>query len=67
MKKLFLLLFLLQFTLSTFSQIKYDDGPIITTNSKSNSAKFVLVGTWGRSNITYSFQNGTNDIPNDDE
>lgn len=28
---------------------------------------FVIGGTWGRNNITYSFQNGTIDIQNNDE
>jgi len=48
-------------TLVTFSQIKYDDGPIIT------SGNFVIGGTWGRNNITFSFQNGTGDIAANDE
>lgn len=61
MKKLYSGLTALLLTVSAFSQIKYDDGPIIT------SGNFVTVGTWGRNNITFSFQNGTNDIPGTDE
>lgn len=62
MKKLYALLIAsLIFYSSALSQIKYDDGPIIT------SGNFVTVGTWGRNNISFSFQNGTNDIPNNDE
>jgi len=61
MKPLYSLITALLITLSAFSQIKYDDGPIIT------SGNFVTVGTWGRNNITFSFQNGTNDIVGDDE
>jgi len=45
----------------SFSQIKYDDGPINLGNN------FVIDGTWGRNNITYAFQAGTNDIAGDDE
>jgi hypothetical protein len=58
----FLLLTALNYS-PAFSQLKYDDGPIIT----GVSANFVTVGTWGRNNITYSFQNGTDDIPGNDE
>lgn len=60
MKRFYPLLAALIFTSTAFSQIKYDDGPIIT------SGNFVTVGTWGRNNITFSFQNGTNDIAGDD-
>lgn len=61
MKQLFSIVLLLLITSSAISQIKYDDGPIIT------SGNFVTVGTWGRNNITFSFQNGTNDIAGNDE
>ena len=61
MKSLYSLIAALLITSSVFSQIKYDDGPIITNGN------FVTVGTWGRNNITFSFQNGTNDIAGDDE
>ncbi len=61
MKKVYSLLAFLIITTTTFSQIKYDDGPIIT------SGNFVTVGTWGRNNITFSFQNGTDDIAGADE
>lgn len=61
MKNLYFLVTALILTSAAYSQVKYDDGPIIT------SGNFVTVGTWGRNNITFSFQNGTNDIPNDDE
>ncbi|MGI8583669.1 MAG: hypothetical protein ACR2KX_15835 [Chitinophagaceae bacterium] len=45
MKKIFLITIALIITSTTFSQIKYDDGPIIT------SGNFVTAGTWGRNNI----------------
>ena len=61
MKSFYSLIIALLSTLSVFSQIKYDDGPIVT------SGNFVTAGTWGRNNITFSFQNGTNDIAGDDE
>lgn len=61
MKKTYLTLFTFMLISSTFAQIKYDDGPIIT------GTNFVSVGTWGRNNITFSFQNGTNDIAGNDE
>lgn len=62
MKRIYaLLIALIIISSSAFSQIKYDDGPIIT------SGNFVTVGTWGRNNITYSFQNGTSDIIGNDE
>ncbi|MDP1810553.1 MAG: matrixin family metalloprotease [Sediminibacterium sp.] len=61
MKRIISLLSALVITSATFSQIKYDDGPIVTIGN------FVTVGTWGRNNITFSFQNGTDDIPNNDE
>lgn len=61
MKRLYSLIGALIITSSAFSQIKYDDGPIIT------SGNFVVSGTWGRNNITFSFQNGTNDIAGNDE
>ncbi len=61
MKKYLFISLVLIVTSPVFAQIKYDDGPIIT------SGNFVTVGTWGRNNITFSFQNGTNDIAADDE
>lgn len=61
MKQIFITLLLVSLFNSGFSQIKYDDGPII------NSSNFVTRGSWGRSNITFSFTNGTTDIANDDE
>jgi hypothetical protein len=42
-----------------FSQIKIDDGPIITG---APNGRYVTVRSWGRNNITYSFKNGTDDI-----
>jgi predicted Zn-dependent protease len=45
-----------------FSQLRYDDGPILT----GVSTNFVTVRSWGRNNITYSFVNGTNDMPAND-
>lgn len=61
MKNIYLLFFACFIAFSTSAQIKYDDGPIVLGND------FTLDGTWGRNNISYSFQNGTTDIPNDDE
>jgi hypothetical protein len=61
MKQIIITLLFLSLFHYGFSQIKYDDGPII------NSSNFVTRGSWGRSNITFSFANGTNDIANDDE
>ena len=61
MKRILLITIAFITTSVAFSQIKYDDGPIIT------SGNFVVSGTWGRNNITFSFQNGTNDIAGDDE
>jgi hypothetical protein len=61
MKKIYTLLTGLLIIQATYSQIKYDDGPIIT------SGNFVIRGTWGKNNISYSFQNGTNDINSTDE
>lgn len=63
MRKIYLLpvLLFLFISPSIFSQLRYDDGPIIVGNN------FVTVGTWGRNNITFSFQNGTNDIAGSDE
>jgi hypothetical protein len=63
MKKIYLLLIAIAGTISSFAQLRYDDGPIIE-GARSN---FVTVGSWGRSNITFSFQNGTTDIANSDE
>lgn len=61
MKKIYILIGTIIVTSTGFSQIKYDDGPIIT------SGNFVVSGDWGKSNISYSFQNGTTDILNNDE
>jgi hypothetical protein len=61
MKKLYFGLAALLITVAAFSQIKYDDGPIIT------GGNFVISGDWGRNNLTFSFQNGTNDIAGNDE
>jgi predicted Zn-dependent protease len=43
------------------SQIKYDDGAIVTGQN------FVTVRAWDHTNLTYFFQNGTNDIAGNDE
>ena len=61
MRKLYIILTSFVISTTAFSQIKYDDGPIVSGNN------FVISGTWGRNNISYSFQNGTNDIANNDE
>lgn len=61
MNKILYLLIALTIGITGYSQIKYDNGPIIV------GSNFTTVGTWGRSNISFSFQNGTADIPNDDE
>ncbi len=62
MKKLYFLLMAVAITASASAQLRYDDGPIITGNER-----FVTIRSWGRSNITFSFQNGTADIANNDE
>jgi hypothetical protein len=61
MKKLYVLLAGLAAAISVSAQLRYDDGPIIEGNN------FVIAGSWGRSNITFSFANGTADINGDDE
>ena len=61
MKKLIFTLIFFAAVHIGYSQIVYDDGPIILGNN------FVTNGTWGRNNITFSFLNGTNDIAGDDE
>lgn len=61
MKKIFFILLLLLTYEVGLTQQKYDDGPI------TDGGNFVVGGTWGRSNISFSFLNGTNDIANDDE
>ena len=61
MKFTITVLFSLLFVLSAWSQIKYDNGPISATNN------FVVNGSWGKTNITYRFSNGTNDINGNDE
>lgn len=60
MKKIIFILLLLITYKVGLTQQKYDDGPITGSN-------FVVSGTWGRNNITFSFLNGTTDIANDDE
>jgi hypothetical protein len=68
MKKFYvvlLLFFALDFS-PVFSQIKYDDGGLIA-GSTGARINYVARGGWGRHNITYSFQNGTDDIPGNDE
>ncbi len=60
MKKIIFILVLLITYEVGLTQQKYDDGPITGGN-------FVVSGTWGRNNITFSFLNGTADIANDDE
>jgi len=61
MKKIYLIPLLLIIYVAGFTQQKYDDGPII------GGGNFVVNGTWGRNNISFSFINGTADIANDDE
>lgn len=61
MKKILLTLIFIAAIQICYSQILYDDGAISLGNN------FVIGGTWGRNNITYSFQNGTTDIQNNDE
>lgn len=56
MKKTYLLVFFLIIYTSLFSQLKYDDGPIVI------GSNFVTIGTWGKNNLTFSFQNSTNDL-----
>jgi hypothetical protein len=56
MKKTSLLVFFLIIYSSLFSQLKYDDGPIVL------GSNFVTTGTWGKNNLTFSFQNSTNDL-----
>ncbi|MBN9380599.1 MAG: matrixin family metalloprotease [Chitinophagaceae bacterium] len=64
MRKIFTLL-LCSSSLFVFGQrLKYDDGPLPLPGPRPN---FVTNGTWGRTNITYFFQNGTNDIAGNDE
>lgn len=60
MKKLIFILLLLITYKVGLTQQKNDDGLITGGN-------FVVSGTWGRNNITFSFLNGTTDIANDDE
>jgi hypothetical protein len=60
MKKIIFILLLLATYEVGLTQQKYDDGPITGGN-------FVVSGTWGRNNISFSFLNGTTDIANDDE
>ena len=61
MRKLIFTLLFIFITFCSFGQIRYDNGPIATGNN------FVANGSWGRSNITFKFINGTNDIANSDE
>lgn len=61
MKKIIFILLLLTTYEVGLTQQKYDDGPI------TGGGNFVVSGTWGRNNISFSFLNGTNDIANDDE
>jgi hypothetical protein len=68
MKKFYvvlLLFFALDFS-PVFSQIKYDDGGLVA-GSTGARINYVARGGWGKNNITYSFQNGTDDIPGNDE
>src|SRR5689334_9021485 len=44
------------------AQLKYDDGPLTVPG-----VDFVTVNAWNHTNLTYFFQNGTNDIALNDE
>lgn len=61
MKKFFSTIAVMGIINFAYSQLKYDNGPL------STGSNFVTVGTWGRSNITFNFVNGTNDIASTDE
>ena len=62
MKKSLLFLFVL-FSIIHNAQILYDNGAI-----DENNSKYELDGRkWNKSNITYYFENGTNDISGDNE
>ncbi|MGC4128956.1 MAG: matrixin family metalloprotease [Bergeyella sp.] len=62
MKKLSFLIFVL-FSHSVYSQILYDNGAI-----HDNNTNYVLEGRkWDKTNLTYYFENGTNDISGNDE
>lgn len=61
MKKIYILFIGVMFANIAYSQVKYDNGPIITNGN------FVTQGAWKKNNITFSFQNGTNDITGNNE
>jgi predicted Zn-dependent protease len=61
MKKIFFTLIVCFLLNSAYSQVLYDNGPIISGNN------FVTVGSWGRTNITYRFVNGTSDLSTSDQ
>ena len=62
MKKIHLLLFLF-ISANASAQLLYDHGPLMPPKGKFEiQPNFVAVGSWGKTNITYFFQNGTTDI-----
>lgn len=63
MKKIILILLTILLTHNISAQILYDNGPIDDPNNN-----FTLEGrSWDHNNLTYFFQNGTDDIIDDNE
>ncbi|MBX2924504.1 MAG: matrixin family metalloprotease [Chitinophagaceae bacterium] len=62
MKKISFLL-LLFVSLKASTQVLYDNGKLTPPSPKFTvTPKFVVIGTWGKTNISFFFQNGTADI-----
>ncbi len=68
MKKILLFLTILFATISTYSQILIDDGPIIINRKIGMTPDYVIQGnSWNHRILTYWFSNGTNDITGNEE